>query len=204
MDMLLVEPIDLELVADLCAQSQKRPPSPARDRSRWHVSNLLTSAHLIAKGDIRYHEFEGHPSGIMSFGRIWEFAVDCYLTYYAAKRGGFFTSDMESVAGGIIGSLDGVMWLPDLGWLVCETKLRFTLNGDIPLGHLQQIRAYCYLAGTDLVCYVSGHVSSTPPTAQATMRIIRLTKQSIEECWQGILNTKKYLESRDCCPQKES
>jgi len=181
-----------------------KPPTP-RDFQKWHVSNLLQSGHLIAKGDVRYHEFEGEPYGIMSWGRIWESAIDCYLTDYAVNLGGFYTPDVESIKDDILGSLDGMMWLPDLGrlelgWMVCETKLRFTLNGEIPLSHLQQIRAYCHLAETDLVCYVSGHITSRPPTAEARMRIIRLTEQSIHETWQGILNTKEYLIGQGCCP----
>ena len=106
-----------------------------------------------------------------------------------------------SVKDDILGSLDGIMWLPDLGWLVCETKLRFTLNGEIPLSHLQQVRAYCHLAETDRVCYVSGHITSTPPTAQTRMRIFRLTEQSIQETWQGVCRTRDYLAGQGCCPE---
>jgi len=198
---LLDEPINLEQVADLCAIGMKRRPPEPRDKTAWHVSNLLQSAHLIAKGDTRYHEYEGEVKGIMSWGRIWEAAVDCYLTHYAVNLGGFYQPDVESIKDDIIASLDGIMWLPDMGWLVCETKLRFTLNGEIPLSHLQQVRAYCHLAETDLVCYVSGHITSRPPTAEARMRIIRLTKQSIEETWQGIVRTKGYLVGQGCCPE---
>ena len=201
MEILLDEPINLEQVADLCAIGMKRKPPTPRNYSCWHVSNLLQSGHLIAKGDVRYHEFEGEPNGLMSFGRLWEGCIDHYLTHYAVNLGGFFTPDIESIKDDILGSLDGLMWLPDLGWMVCETKLRFTLNGEIPLSHLQQVRAYCRLAETDLVCYVSGHITSRPPTAQARMRIIRLTEQSIQECWQGIVRTKNYLIGQGCCPE---
>jgi hypothetical protein len=141
----------------------------------------------------------------MSFGSLWEGCIDHYLTGYAANLGGFYTPDIESDADDILGSLDGVMWLPDSapvpGWMVCETKLRFTLNEEIPLTHLQQVRAYCHLAETDIVCYVSGHITSKPPAAQARMRIFRLTKQSIEECWRGIVNTKNYLIEQGCSPK---
>ena len=199
-EILLDEPINLERVADLCAIGMKREPPTPRDYQRWHISNLLQSGHLIAKGDVRYHEFEGEPYGIMSMGRMWETNIDCYLTNYATQQGGFYTPDVESIKDNVLGSLDGIMWLPELGWMVCETKLRFTLNGEIPLSHLQQVRAYCHLVETDLVCYVSGHITSKPPTAQARMRIIRLTKQSIQETWQGILGTKKYLLNQGCSP----
>ena len=201
MEILLDEPIDLEQVADLCAIGMKRKPPEPRDYSSWHVSNLLQSAHLIAKGDTRYHEYTGKILGIMSWGRLWENCADHYLARYAVNLGGFYTPDVESIKDGIIASLDGVMWLPEWGWMVCETKLRFSLSREIPLTHLQQVRAYCHLADTNLVCYVSGHLSSRPPTAEATMRIIRLTKQSIEECWQGIIRTKEYLIEQGCCPE---
>jgi len=201
LEILLDEPIDLEWVADLCAIGMKRKPPTPRDYRMWHVSNLLQSGHLIAKGDVRYHEYEGEVKGIMSWGRIWEAAVDCYLTNYAVNLGGFYASDVESIKDDVLGSLDGVMWLPELGWIACETKLRFTLNGDIPLSHLQQIRAYCHLAETDLVCYVSGHLSSRPPTAQARMRVMRFAEQSIQETWQGILSTKEYLINQGCGPE---
>jgi len=75
------------------------------------------------------------------------------------------------------------------------------LNMDIPLDHLRQVRAYCHLAGTTLVYYVSGHLSTAPPLAQAVLRVIRLTQESIEENWQGIVNTKKYLESLGIGPE---
>lgn len=202
MEIILDEPIDLEKVADLCAIGMKRKPPTPRDFQKWHVSNLLHSGHLIAKGDVRYHEFEGRPNGLMSWGRLWEGCVDYYLTHYAVNLGGFYTPDVESIKDGILGSLDGIMWLPDIGWMVCETKLRFTLNGEIPLSHLQQVKAYCYLAETDIVCYVSGHIVSNPPTAQARMRIIRLSEQSIQETWQGIVNTKNYLTEQGCCPNQ--
>ena len=83
MDILHTEPIDLERVADLCVCPPKRRPLAPRDYTKFHVSNLLESASLISKGDNRYHEYEGHPLGIMSLGRIWETAVDCYLIDYA-------------------------------------------------------------------------------------------------------------------------
>jgi len=204
LEILLDEPIDLERVADLCAIGIKRKPPEPRNYQAWHVSNLLQSARLIAKGDTRYHEYEGEVKGIMSWGRIWETSIDCYLAGYAVNLGGFYQPDVESSKDDVIASLDGVMWLPGWGWLVCETKLRFTLNREIPLTHLQQIRAYCHLAETDLVCYVSGHLSSRPPTAEASMRIIRLTEQSIQETWQGILNTKEYLFQQGCCPVRST
>lgn len=201
MEIIHQESIDLELVADLCAIGIQRGAPKPRDRSVYHVSNLLQSAKLIVKNDIRYHEYEGHPSGIMSMGRIFEAAVDCFLSDYAAKHGGFYTSDVESERDGIIASLDGVILLPEYGgMMVAETKLRFSQRLDIPFGHVQQISAYCHLMSTDLACYVSGHISSTPPTATAVLRILKLEKQRIAETWQGIVRTKKYLESQGCYP----
>ncbi len=194
----------MEQVADLCAIGMKRKPLTSRDYSKWHVSNLLQSGHLIAKGDIRYHEYKGEILGIMSMGRIFESAIDCYLAHYAVNLGGFYTPDVESIKDDILGSLDGIMWLPDLGWMVCETKLRFTLNGEIPLSHLQQVRAYCYLAETDLVCYISGHITSKPPTAQARMRIVRLTEQSIQETWRGLVGAREYLIGQGCRPSEKA
>ena len=64
--------------------------------------------------------------------------------------------------------------------------------------HLQQVRAYCYLANTDLVCYVSGHITSRPPDVKAQLRILRLTKQSVNETWQMLVSTKEYLEKNGC------
>ena len=201
METLLDETIDLEEVVRVCRIGIKRRQPDERDRSRWHISNLLNAGYQIARGNIVYPEYEGEVKGIMSFGSLWELMVDCYLTDYAVNLGGFYAPDVELVKDDVLGSLDGLMWLPDLDWMVCETKLRFTLNGEIPLSHLQQVRAYCYLAETDLVCYVSGHITSKPPTAQARMRIIRLTEQSIQECWQGIVRTKEYLIGQGCCPE---
>lgn len=200
MEIIHGEPIDLERVADLCAIGGKRRPPTPRDYSAFHVSNLLESARLITKGDNRYHEYEGHPAGIMSFGRIWESAVDAYLTDYATQKGGVYVPDMEHEQDGIIASLDGMMILPDFGTMIVETKLRFSMSDEIPLRHLQQMRAYCCLAGTTLACYVSGHLNTRPPIAQATLRIIRLTEGSIRETWEMLVKTKEYLIGCGCGP----
>lgn len=200
MEVLLSEPIDLELVADLCTVGTKREPAAPRDFSKFHVTNLIESAKLITKGDTRYHEYRGHPSGIMSLGRIWESAMDCYLSHYAVQMGGIYIPDVEQEKDGIIASLDGVLILPELGLLVAETKLRFTSSTEIPARHLQQVRAYCHLAGTDLVCYISGHISSGPPAVQALLRVIRMSQVSIQEIWEMLVKTKEYLEGHGCGP----
>lgn len=206
MEILSKQTIDLEEVADLCAAGITRPPAKPRDHSCFHVSNLLESARLISKGDVRYHEYEGKVRGIMSMGVIWELAIDCYLTNWAKLRNGFYAPDVESQQDGIIASLDGLLGLPSEGnsllRFVCETKLRFTQNGEIPLSHIQQMRAYCYTQNTDLALYVVGHISSRPPEATATMTAIQFTRESIQETWDGILSTKKYLEDNGCLPKK--
>lgn len=200
MEILSTEIINLEQVANLCSFGNNRKQPTVRDKSLWHVSNLIDSAKLISQGDIRYHEFEGEPSGIMSWGKIWELMIDCYLTYYAKQKSGIYIPDVELSKDDILGSLDGIMLFPGGGIMVCETKLRFTLSNEIPGKHLQQTRAYCHLLGTDLICYVSGHLSSAPPTAIAQIRIIRFTQQSIQETWDMLVNTKKYLAENGCCP----
>jgi len=137
---------------------------------------------------------------IAALGRIWETAMDNYMADYAKRElGGYFQPDVVLDEDDICGSLDGMLFDAEDG-MVYECKLRFTLNQEIPLDHLRQIRAYCHLAGMDTVCYVSGHLSSAPPLIQATMRWLRLTEASIEENWRGILNTKRYLESQGISP----
>lgn len=204
MEVLLREPIDLEEVAEcLAAGGVSRPPTPARDRSAWHVSNLIESARLITRGNSSYHEYRGAPSGIMSMGRIWESAVDAYLSRWAGHHGGFFIPDQEGEADGIVGSLDGRMFLAERGWLVCEAKLRFSLGEDIPFKHLQQMRAYCYLSGTNQACYVSGHLSSTPPTARAVLMLLRFTEGSITDNWRMLVETRRHLEAHGCGPHPD-
>ena len=211
MEILFQETIDLERVAALCDVGFGRCPSiPAqRDCTAWHVTGLLEAGRLIARGDNRYPEGK-LVAGIMSLGLIWESVMDSYLWSLAENHSGFYAPDVVYGSDDVVGSLDGILLgldgfpvglgkFPDL--MVVECKLRFTLNEDIPLNHLQQVRAYCYLAETDLVCYVSGHLSSTPPTARALLRVIRFTQLSIQETWQGILNTKRYLESLGLGPE---
>jgi hypothetical protein len=200
MEILRTESINLELVADLCSFEKHKEQPTIRDRSKWHVSNLIESSKSISRGDNTYHEYEGEPSGIMSMGRIWESAVDCYLFDYAAQRDGFYSPNIEQIKDDILGSLDGMMYLPGVGTPVCETKLRFTQSSEILGKHLQQIRAYCHLLDTDLACYISGHISSNPPTARAEMRIIRFTKQSIQENWEMLVHTKNWLIECGCSP----
>jgi hypothetical protein len=201
MEILHTEPIDIERIADLCAVGIVRPAPSPRDHTKYHVTQLLDSAHLITKGDVRYSTFVGHPKGIMSLGRIWETSVDCYLADTAHYQGGTYIPDVEQEQDDIIASLDGILHLPDYGLMVAETKLRFTQNKDIPLKHIQQMRAYCYLLRTDTACYTSGHVSSNPPEMTGVLRIIRFTQESIAETWKLLTNTKSYLESKNCLPQ---
>lgn len=201
MEILYQHSIDLDRVADLCEVGIHRDPPQPRDASLWHVSSLLKAGKSIIKGKVEYSD-SGPASmpSIAAFGRIWETAMDCYMTDYAKRElDGYFQPDVILDEDGICGSLDGLLLGAEDG-MVYECKLRFTLNQDIPLDHLRQIRAYCHLAGLDTVCYVSGHLSSAPPVIQATMRWLRLTKMSIEENWQGLVNTKKYLESQGIRP----
>jgi len=203
MELLYQKSIDLERVADLCEPGIEREKPEPRDHSAWHVTNLLEASRLITKGKPCYPEGKEAPSGIMSLGRIWETAVDCYLADHVRREmGGEFMPDVLLEKDDICGSLDGMIFGTEEG-MVAECKLRFTLNLEIPMNHLRQIRAYCHLADTDTVCYVSGHISTTPPMAQALLRVIRFTQLSIEETWQGILNTKKYLEGLGIGPTKE-
>lgn len=198
-------PINLEGVADLCQLGIKRKTPTPRDLSLPHVTNLLESAKLIAKGTPKYHEYEGEILGIMSLGRIWEVAIDCYLTKYAVDQGGVYWPDMDMIVDGVIGSLDGVMLRMRNAilseYVVCETKLRFTANGEIPPSHLAQMRAYCHLASTDLAIYTSGHITARPPDARAIMSVIKFTQESIAETWQGIISTKNYLGSLGLLPK---
>ena len=198
------ERVDLGLVADLCAVGIKRRATvTSRDSTKWHVTSLLRAGRDIVRGNVSYSDGVSVPdniTAIMNMGRIWESSVDCYLSHYAARQGGLYTPDVESVQEGIIASLDGVMWLPDLGWMVSETKLRFTLREDISAEHLQQVRAYCHCVGTNLVCFVSGHIATAPPDVRMLLRILRFPQQSVDDCWQGIVNTKNYLISRGITP----
>lgn len=203
MEILYQETIDLEHVANLCDIGLTREPLVPRDLSAWHVTDLLKSGQLIAKGENRYHRFTEEPSGIMSLGRIWETVMDHYLYDFAARQGGHYIPDLVCCRDGVAGSLDGFLNLPIFGDAVAECKLRFSASEDIPLAHLQQVRAYCRLVGVNVVCYVTGHITSRPPTVRALLRIFSLSAQSIAECWQGILNTKRYLESLGIDPAKD-
>lgn len=204
LEIISTQGIDLECLADLVHTGMKRKPLAPRDLTKPHVTNLLKSAQLITKGDVRYHEFEGPALGIMSMGRIWESAVDCWLTQYAKDNGGFYVPDVEREQDGVIASLDGVLGINNPavgdGLIVCETKLRFTKNGEIPPDHIQQMRAYCFVSATTLACYVRGHITSNPPLATATMTFIRFSQQSISDTWRVILATKDYLSKQPGWP----
>ena len=201
MEIIHQQSINLDRVADLCEIGIQRDPPQPRSTALWHVSSLLKAGKSIIKGKVEYSD-SGPASmpSIAALGRIWETAMDNYMTDYAKRElGGYFQPDVILDEDDICGSLDGLLLAKD--GAVYECKLRFTLNQEIPLDHLRQIRAYCHLAGLDTVCYVSGHLSSAPPMIQATMRWLRLTKASIEENWQGLVNTKRYLESQGISPE---
>ena len=191
------ETIDLELLADLIAahgiDAPSVPPIP-RDVSKFHVTNLIDSAKQITKGVNEYHEYQGAPKGIMSLGRIWESVADIYLQWWVGGRRGGFVSDVVVEGDGIIASLDGVVFLPELGPMVQESKLRFTLNEEIPIRHQQQVKAYCHLARVTKVLFAILSLTSSPPVAHARLTMMEFDLQSIEENWEMILNTKKFLE----------
>jgi len=188
------ESLNLEDVADALD-----PPKP-RDTDRWHVSNLIESAQLITKGDIRYHEYEGVPKGIMSMGRIWEAVADTYTQKWVAGHIGYYWSNVVAEKDDVVASLDGILLLPEKCFHVVEIKLRFTANTDIPFRHQQQLLAYCAIISTDLACYVDLHLTSNPPSAEGAMRFLKFTQQEIVENWQMITATKAYLESNWCRP----
>ena len=195
MEEMNVAEVDLEEVAEVLD-----PTTTPRDISAWHVSNLLESARLITKGDVRYHEYEGAPLGIMSMGRIWEHAADAYMSQWAKDRGGLYIPNVTCIGDDVVCSLDGLVRLPAV-WHVVEIKLRFTASTDIPLKHRQQVMAYCHAACVDSALYVDLHVTSGPPTASAFIRRLSFTKQEIAENWQMIVSTKQFLEAQGCSPQ---
>lgn len=199
-----IQPINLEEAADIIAGKTDR------DYSKWHVTNLIESAYQISKGNTVYHEYEGEPKGIMSLGRIWEGVVDQYMVEYAASRNLEYIADVVTECSGIVASLDGML-LSDTEAIVVETKLRFTLNQEIPLRHLQQTRVYCavLMAGkctlsVGKVMYPILRLTSTPPTAVAEMVTIQHSLPSIRETWDMIINTKTYLESLGIKPGAEN
>lgn len=193
MQILLNEPINLEDVADLLDSGGPR------DKSSWHVSNLLESAELIVKGQNQYHEYEGAPNGRMSMGRIWENVVDGYLARFARQGDGWYLPNQVYTHEGVVASLDGVMFMPAWGLMVAETKLRFSKSTDIPFRHQQQIRAYCHMVHTNRVIMTVLRIAM--PIVEADLRIIEYTQESIDENWQMIINTKNYLESKGIGPK---
>jgi hypothetical protein len=203
MELIRRELVDLELVAALCGSSRLPLHVPfARSRSAWHVTNLLISGREIIKGNVDYYEETGKPSGPMAMGLIWESVMDHYLFDYACQLGGSYAPDTVCMEADIVGSLDGLMTLPEVTRpIVCEIKWRFSMEEDIPLDHLQQMKAYCHMAETPLVCYVSAHAWSDPPLFTAMMRFLRFNRSELEETWQSILNTKRFLENKGKGPK---
>jgi len=198
--------LDLSDVAD-----DLDPPKP-RDNGRWHVSNLLESAQLITKGDIRYAGGNEVPDFVRTLGhmgRIWEAAADAHITKWAAERGGTYISNAVMEKDDIVASLDGIMMMPEVTepempesvLMVVEIKLRFARSTDIPFRHQQQVLSYCSMLNTNLVCYVDAHIASNPPEAFGFIRFIKFTEREIEENWQMLTATKEYLESKGCGPE---
>ena len=192
------EPIDLEAAADAFERRGPQPVPVPRDRSAWHVTNLLESANLIARGDVRYHTYEGAPKGIMSLGRIWEQVADAYLTDWAAT----YAPDIHVERDGIVASLDGALIPPGGGRIhVVESKLRFTLKEDVPDRHWQQVSAYCYMYGTLYACMPVCRIQTRPPVAVARLHFFELTEQETAETWAQLTATKRYLEQQGLGPR---
>jgi hypothetical protein len=175
--------------------------SPPRDHSKWHVSNLLKAADDISRGrDQNLYASGGSPNGIMSMGRIWESVVDVWLRDFAAVNSGNYVPNVTLECDDIVASLDGMLYLPTVGMAVSETKLRFTVNREIPSRHLQQIKCYCHCLETRLVQMVVGHITSNPPAVTARLITLSLTAQEIAETWQMVLKTKEYLQRLGVVP----
>ena len=171
-----------------------------RDYSSWHVSNLLESAYQISKGNAVYHEYQGRPKGIMSLGSLWEMLADVYLDWWAVERGGAYIPNVTMKKDDVIASLDGMILGTEAG-MMTETKLKFSMNKDVPFRHKQQVHCYGAISGVKTVVFCILGLNTRPPEAAGRLEVYDLTERTIQETWEMVIKTKEYLVSLGLGPQ---
>lgn len=183
---------------DLPRVSQLLCPPQPRDLTKWHVSDLISK--ILGDGERGETDW---GNNIMALGTIWEEVVmRRVVAEVTLDKGIVPLFDVKRELDGIIGTLDGLLCLPDSiggGMMPWECKVRFR-----PRHHpreynrwMYQVKAYCHMVGSNKAWFTGLFVSNRPPNADLAWWELEFSKEELEENWQMIVNMKEYLEREE-------
>ena len=184
----------LEDIADLLD-----PPLP-RDESKPHVSTLVHRAAMLTGNGTRRTEegFTQETLNTMALGRLWEYLVRPWVREEAVRRGYWFDAQVGVEEEGVIGSLDGMLYLPVGGevvpQVVVEVKSRHASPGD-PRDNwrwMAQCKAYCYMAGVTRVWIPALYLPRRGPhDAPFKLHEIEFEEHELVENWRMLMNMRE-------------
>jgi hypothetical protein len=165
-----------------------------------HVSGLVHRvATLTGHGSDRDEgeELPENVVNIMALGRLWEYLVRRAVRVWGMEAGYWFDSQVAVECEGVIGSLDGMLYLPVEGeqvpQIVVECKCRFAQPRD-PRDNFRwmaQVKAYCYMLGVNKawmpVLYLPRNF---PPDARFINHELEFEQWELEENWTMLVNAR--------------
>ncbi len=189
-------------------------PHP-RDPNLYHVTDLIKAAKWRAKGRDFRDDTKEFPEGIGDLGKVWEHGSGV-IAYKVGERIGLrFLPKPYLVWENITGSLDGLLLAPapapapdGSNHTIVEIKLRYGFKsggvsiqgGADPLTDIEdprdnwdwmeQVKAYCYLAGVNQALMIVGHNLSFPPRLYVFEHWLTFTPQEIADTWQMVSNAR--------------
>lgn len=176
----------IENIVTLEEVVEQLDPSPPREESPWHCTNIVDGI-LRAAGQETFGPADEAPEGILHMGRLWEAAVRPWVTHWATQRG--WTAIYPQFPfhkDEIIMTVDGILNRPDEDLpAVIETKSRWSRPRD-PRGRLRdmmQTKSYCKVIGATTVFMPILYLTSGPPMARVRMHQVDFTQKQIDDHW---------------------
>jgi len=190
----------------LDAVVQALDPSPVREPGH-HVTDLIDASMALAKGKDpfklvgaeRQAEFDDTP-GILDAGKLWEAASRPYTSRVVVALGVEFSIEYTTgkTVEGVIGSFDAIISRDGVPLIVVDSKLRFNKPGEDPRDRMKwmmQFKSYCYMTGTSTAWIPVCYWGARPPSVQSLLYVITYNQVEIEENWQTIMATKRWLDA---------
>jgi hypothetical protein len=176
-------------------------PSPPRDESKVHVSDLRDALLEILGRQKREAEVPDWVKNLGSFGLIWEQVLVDTAREIARQRGLWFRKGtLIYEVDGVVGSLDGLAIQPHIltPVAVWECKTRWKAE-ELPTDnekYMIQAKAYCWMAGVSQCWFPMLNIATRPPNMIQWLHVVDFSAQELMENWQSLLKMKPMTEKR--------